>query len=347
MTRWGFLGCGRFGSGVIVVRLPDGSWSAPSAVALGGFGFGPLLGVELTDFVYVLSTDEAVTKFIQSGCIHLGLNLSLALGLGRSAESGGIAGPRGLSGFYSYSKTRGVYAGVSAEFGLVIERSRENRKIYERKLKSAQLANGDVPPPREAERLMRILNSEGLRPQSEVVAKAIANPDHSGLQSLGREMPYELADLSNLGPGLDENEAVEAHWSGLSSPGLTKPRHLNKTPRELQGDTIQDPESAQPAQPAEPSPVFELDPKTSSSLSPTDELSPDASVRSSTINSSNHTSLMSSVGNPLEKHDSLLTTPGIPESPSKEEHQSDDHSEPTAPTTSTAPAAPATQTAQA
>ncbi|KAJ5267041.1 hypothetical protein N7478_009849 [Penicillium angulare] len=342
MTRWGFLGCARFGSGVIVIRLPDGSWSAPSAVGLGGVGIGALLGIELTDFVYVLSTEEAVTKFIQSGCIHLGVNLSLALGLGRSAESGGIAGPRGISGFYSFSKTRGLFAGVSAEFGLVVERSRANRKVYERKLKTPQLANGDVPPPREAEKLLRILNSDTLRPQSKVVAKAIANPDHSGLQSLGREMPaHELADLSSLGPGLGDNEAAEAHWNGLSSPGLTRPRHLNQVPRELQGDTIQDPESAQPAQPAEPSPVFELDPKSAPTLSHA-EPSPHTSVASSTINSSNHASLMSSVGNPLEKQDSLLTTPGIPESPSKEEneeHESQDQSEETPLATQTGPTA--------
>ncbi|KAJ5723368.1 SH3 domain-containing protein [Penicillium malachiteum] len=316
LTRWGFIGSGRFGSGVIVLRLPNGNWSAPSAVSLAGLGIGPLLGVEVTNFVFVLSTDEAVEKFIQSGHIHLGLNLSLALGSGRSTESGGIAGSKGISGFYSYSKTRGVYAGVSAEFGLVLERSSANKRIYDRKLTAAHLATGQVPIPREAERLLRILNSDGVRITSKIAAD---NPDASGLQSLGREMPqqHELADLSNLGPGLSENDTSEAHWSGLSSPGLTKPRHLNKVPRELQGDTYPRPD-ADTGKPAEPAPVFELDPQHTSTVAASEDFSRE-SMRSSTVASSHHMSLQSSVGNPLEREASLLTTPGIPESPTKEE----------------------------
>ncbi|KAJ5609135.1 SH3 domain-containing protein [Penicillium herquei] len=318
LTRWGFIGSGRFGSGVIVLRLPNGNWSAPSAVSLAGLGIGPLLGVEVTNFVFVLSTDEAVEKFIQSGHIHLGLNLSFALGSGRSTESGGIAGSKGISGFYSYSKTRGVYAGVSAEFGLVLERSSANKRIYDRKLTAAHLATGQVPIPREAERLLRILNSDGVRITSKIAAD---NPDASGLQSLGREMPHqqELADLSNLGPGLSENDTSEAHWSGLSSPGLTKPRHLNKVPRELQGDTYPRPDSADTGKPAEPAPVFELDPQHTSTVAASEDFSRE-SMRSSTVASSHHMSLRSSVGNPLEREASLLTTPGIPESPTKEEH---------------------------
>ncbi|KAJ5648386.1 hypothetical protein N7490_004758 [Penicillium lividum] len=330
VVRWGFFGCARFGSGVIVVRLPDGTWSAPSAVGLGGLGVGPLLGVELTDFVFVLSTDEAVTKFMQSGFLHLGLNLSVALGMGRSAESGGIAGARGVSGFYSYSKTRGVYAGVSGEFGLIVERSRANKKIYERKLKSVQLAGGQIPAPREAESLMRILNSDTLRPPS----KPIANPDSSGLQSLGREMPpqeLEMGDLSNLGPGLSEIGSSEAHWSGLSAQGTThKARELNRVPRELLGNPIQpaEPEHTGSTKPTDPSHVFELESRHGSVVPPSETLSHQASVNSSAGSSSNHTSLQTSVVHSMETRDSsVLGSPGvIPESPSKEaqaEHGTD------------------------
>ena len=330
VTNIGFIGSGRFGSGVIVVRLPDGGWSAPSAVALGGLGVGGLIGIELTDFVFVLSTDEAVTKFMQSGCVHVGLNLSMALGMGRSGEYGGIAGSNGVSSFFSYSKTRGLFAGVSAQCGLVIERSRANKKIYERKLKTAQLATGEIPPPREAERLMRVLNSNGLRVQAKppTPTAAALNPDSSGLQSLGREMPQqELADLSNLGPGLSEHESSEAHWSGLSSPGLTKPRHLNRAPRELQGDNIHNPESE--AKPVEPSEVYELDPQQQQAamLATNENLTRDASMRSSTVDSS-HMSLQSTTVNTSERRDSsLLTSPGIPETDEKTEHSSEEQTE--------------------
>ncbi|KAJ5643870.1 uncharacterized protein N7484_006377 [Penicillium longicatenatum] len=345
VLRVGFLGCGRFGSGVVVIRLPDGNWSAPSAIGLGGVGMGGLIGAELTDFVFVLYTDEAVTKFMQSGFLHLGLNVSVAFGVGRSAESGGIVGSKGVSGFYSFSKTRGLYGGVSAELGVIVERSRANKKIYERKIKSVHLAGGEIPSPREAESLIHILNSMMPRPSKKPVAdpvvdpvvNPIVNPDSSGLQSLGREVPPELemGDLSNLGPGLSDIGSSEAHWSGLSAQGSThKPRELNKVPRELLGKPIQPVESAEPTQPtepAEPSKVFELESRHGSTLPPSENLSHHASVNSSTENSSQHTSLQSSVVNPLETREtrdsSVVASPGvIPENPSKEaqaEHATD------------------------
>lgn len=354
------MGSVRFGSGVVVVRLPDESWSAPSAIGLGGLGFGGLFGAELTDFVFVLYTDEAVTKFTQSGFLHLGLNLSLAFGVGRSAESGGIAGAKGVSGFYSFSKTRGLYGGVSGELGVIAERSRANKKIYERKLKSVHLAGGEIPSPREAESLIHILNSMVPRPSKKPignpavdpvnpavtpagnpvvnpVVNPIVNPDSSGLQSLGREVPPELemGDLSNLGPGLSEIGSSEAHWSGLSAQGTThKPRELNTVPRELLGNPIQPVESAEPAQPTEPtepSKIFELESRHGSALPPSEDLSHHVSVNSSTGSSSQDTSLQSSVVNPLEtaetQDSSVVASPGvIPESPSKEaqaEHATD------------------------
>lgn len=159
----GFLGTGRFGSGILVSRLPDGSWSAPSTVALGGLGIGGLIGFELTDFVFVMSTDEAVARVMHSPSASLSLNVSAACGIGRSGEWGAMVGMRGTSGFYSFSKTRGIYGGVSGEVTLMFENSYANQTVYERKLKAQQLVGGEVPYPREAELLMRILNSDALR----------------------------------------------------------------------------------------------------------------------------------------------------------------------------------------
>ncbi|CAI7324204.1 CGH_3_collapsed_G0023270.mRNA.1.CDS.1 [Saccharomyces cerevisiae] len=52
VLKAGFLFSGRAGSGVIVARLKDGTWSAPSAIAMAGAGAGGMVGVELTDFVF-------------------------------------------------------------------------------------------------------------------------------------------------------------------------------------------------------------------------------------------------------------------------------------------------------
>jgi lipid-binding SYLF domain-containing protein len=61
---------------VVVARLEDGTWSAPSAIGTGGMGFGGQIGAEITDFVIVLNTRAAVRSFMKEGNVTLGGNLS-------------------------------------------------------------------------------------------------------------------------------------------------------------------------------------------------------------------------------------------------------------------------------
>ncbi|MCJ1312293.1 hypothetical protein MMC25_005967 [Agyrium rufum] len=160
VIKAGFLGSARFGSGLVVARLPDGSWSAPSAVVTGGGGFGGQIGFELTDFVFILNTPDAVRSFAQAGSITLGGNVSIAAGpVGRNAEAAGTASLKGVSGIFAYSKTKGLFAGVSLEGSLLIERKDANEKMYNSRITARQLLSGGVRPPIEADPLMRVLNS--------------------------------------------------------------------------------------------------------------------------------------------------------------------------------------------
>ncbi|KAF4764259.1 hypothetical protein HAV15_000495 [Penicillium sp. str.  len=143
--RVGFLGSIRFGSGLIVARLPDGSWSAPSAMAMGGVGAGGQFGAELTDFVFVLTTDAAVKTFMQSGNLTLGGNISMAVGpIGRSAEAGGVVGTK-------------------VEGGVLAERADANKKLYGRKIRAKELLGGSIPPPPQAGVLIQVLNGDFFR----------------------------------------------------------------------------------------------------------------------------------------------------------------------------------------
>lgn len=76
VVKAGFLFSGRAGSGIVVARLEDGSWSAPSAIGTGGMGFGGQIGAEITDFVVVLNTKAAVRSFATGGNVTLGGALS-------------------------------------------------------------------------------------------------------------------------------------------------------------------------------------------------------------------------------------------------------------------------------
>ena len=53
----------RVGSGVVIARLAGGEWSAPSCIGTGGLGVGFQIGADLSEFVIVLNSDEAVKAF--------------------------------------------------------------------------------------------------------------------------------------------------------------------------------------------------------------------------------------------------------------------------------------------
>lgn len=160
VLKAGFLFSGRAGSGVIVARLPDGSWSPPSAIVTAGAGVGGQIGAELTDFVFILNTVSAVESFAQLGSVTLGTNLSVAAGpLGRNAEAAGTASLKSVSAVFAYSKTKGLFAGVSLEGSAILERRDANRKFYGSNCKARNILSGQVENVHGCEPLMRILES--------------------------------------------------------------------------------------------------------------------------------------------------------------------------------------------
>lgn len=163
VLKAGFLFSGRAGSGVVVARLPDGSWSAPSAIVTAGAGVGGQIGAELTDFVFILNTDEAVKSFAQYGSVTLGGNISVAAGpLGRNAELAGTASLKAVAPIFAYSKTKGLFAGVSLEGSAIMERREANRKFYGDNCKARYILLGKVRPPPACEPLFRVLDSRAF-----------------------------------------------------------------------------------------------------------------------------------------------------------------------------------------
>ncbi len=79
--------------------------------------------------------------------------------MGRNAEAAGAASLKGVAGVFSYSKTKGLFAGVSLEGSILMERRDANEKLYNSRITAKQLLEGGVRPPPAAEPLMRVLNS--------------------------------------------------------------------------------------------------------------------------------------------------------------------------------------------
>jgi lipid-binding SYLF domain-containing protein len=194
VLKVGFLGSARFGSGIVVARLPDGTWSAPSAIVTAGVGFGGQVGMELTDFVFILNTESAVRTFSQMGSLSLGGNLSVATGpIGRNMEISGTASIKGVAAVYSYSKTKGLFGGVSIEGGILAERRFANNKLYGRKVAARQLLSGEIEPPPAAERLMSVLSSPVFSPKlpAEVPAEVPVEMPAEVAVGMPAELPAE------------------------------------------------------------------------------------------------------------------------------------------------------------
>ncbi|OXB42579.1 hypothetical protein B1J91_I08965g [Nakaseomyces glabratus] len=167
VLKAGFLFSGRAGSGVIVARLGDGSWSAPSAIGMAGAGAGGLVGVELTDFVFILNTPDAVRSFSEFGTITLGGNISVSAGpLGRNAEAAASASAGGVSAVFAYSKSKGLFAGVSLEGSVILERREANRKFYGNNCTTKMILSGRIRPPPSVDPLFRVLESRAFNYRS-------------------------------------------------------------------------------------------------------------------------------------------------------------------------------------
>ncbi|OJJ30454.1 hypothetical protein ASPWEDRAFT_121458 [Aspergillus wentii DTO 134E9] len=176
VLKAGFLGSARFGSGVVVARLADGSWSAPSAIATAGAGFGGQIGFELTDFVFILNDAAAVRTFSQVGSVTLGGNVSIAAGpVGRNAEAAGAASTKGVAAVFSYSKTKGLFAGVSLEGSMLVERKDANEKLYNGRISARQLLSGTIRPPPATDPLLRVLTSRAFYGNSRMQGDAMYN----------------------------------------------------------------------------------------------------------------------------------------------------------------------------
>jgi lipid-binding SYLF domain-containing protein len=113
VLKAGLLVGGRFGTGVLLVRQPDGCWSEPVFITLVGGGFGLQAGVESTDVVLVFKTNGSLDRLRSGrGQLTLGGDVSVAAGpVGREAEA--ATDVRLQAEVFSYSRSRGLFAGAA------------------------------------------------------------------------------------------------------------------------------------------------------------------------------------------------------------------------------------------
>jgi len=152
---------GSYGRGVITCRTGesfDGPWSAPALMALEGGSIGLQLGGQATDFVLLVMNDRGASSVLTSK-VKLGADASAAAGpKGRTAGASTDIVMR--AEILTYSRSRGLFAGVSLEGSTLRVDGDANEKVYGRPIDARELVKGTVRPPAAAGRLIDTLNTQ-------------------------------------------------------------------------------------------------------------------------------------------------------------------------------------------
>lgn len=154
MVKVGFGLSGKGGQGVVVART-SGGWSGPSFVGTGGAGAGFQIGAQLTEFIFVLNTRAAVRAFSRDGNVNLGADVSAAAGpVGRDLQAGVLP----TAAVYTYSRSKGLFAGASLEGALIATQKTANAHYYRRPVSAAAILSGRINPPAGSGRLRALLS---------------------------------------------------------------------------------------------------------------------------------------------------------------------------------------------
>lgn len=156
VTKVGFIGSVRGGTGVVVSRVDKG-WSGPSAIGTGGLGAGLQAGAEIAELVIVLNTPAAVDAFARGGNVTLSAAAGAAAGpVGRTAEAG--VAPQ--AAMYTYSRSQGLFAGISLEGTIIGTRDEANAEYYGKSVTARDILSGKVQPPAGAKKLQQALSKQ-------------------------------------------------------------------------------------------------------------------------------------------------------------------------------------------
>jgi len=149
VVKAAFIFGGSYGRGVMTCRSGEnfrGPWGAPTMMALEGGSFGFQAGVQATDFVLLLMNDRAASSILTSK-VKLGGDASAAAGpVGRSASAETDVTIR--AEILSYSRARGLFAGISLTGSTLRADNGANRSLYKKDISAQDIAlNGKIAAP--------------------------------------------------------------------------------------------------------------------------------------------------------------------------------------------------------
>ena len=188
LTKIAFFAGGRRGHGVLVVRDKDGRFSNPAFITLTGGSFGWQWGIQSTDIVLVFTTPKGI-EGINGGKVTLGAGASVAAGpVGREASAATDATFK--AEVYSYSRNRGVFAGIALDGSVISIDDAADGSFYKQPgIAAGDILAGTVMTDNESARrfLAAVATSTGTQrsasaapPPTAAVTGAVAGVPHAG-----------------------------------------------------------------------------------------------------------------------------------------------------------------------
>jgi lipid-binding SYLF domain-containing protein len=161
VVKAAFIVGGSYGRGAMSCRRGQefrGPWGAPTMMALEGGSFGFQIGGDATDFV-LLVMNESGARGILASKVKLGGDAAVAAGpVGRDAQADTDASMR--AEILSYSRTRGLFAGVSLEGSTIRPDNGDNRRVYGKNIPARDIVlSGKVEVPQAAEQFISTLDA--------------------------------------------------------------------------------------------------------------------------------------------------------------------------------------------
>jgi lipid-binding SYLF domain-containing protein len=226
VVKAGFVWTAKLGTGLVVVKLPDGKWSAPSAIGTAGIGWGMEAGGEMMSMLILLNSDEAVQSFMQNAQASTGANIEFAAGpYGRSAGANANISSVGIVPNYTYCHSKGLFGGVGLQGSALATRSDINTKFYERDdITPRDILSGKVEPPKAAETLYHALG------------RAIRIP--SSGKSVFDNLRDSFDGVPEAANGEDADEIYDRLVEKVKSYTDQKTADLFKTKCKLYGETL-------------------------------------------------------------------------------------------------------------
>ena len=154
MLNGGFIVGARYGRGLASCRNPKG-WSAPAFFTIKGGSFGLQIGGQAIDLVMLVMNDDGMRKLLSSQ-FKLGADASVAAGpVGRQAAAGTDWKMRAQ--ILSYSRARGVFAGLALDGGVIRQDKDSTREFYGHMVSTKASLQGQIEPPATAYPFLQML----------------------------------------------------------------------------------------------------------------------------------------------------------------------------------------------